>query len=214
MGNAMSRPMLLSRTDESPLGTMIAVADAAGLRLLEFHDRRRIDEAMARLRSTLGPIVPGESGVLDRVRGQMAEYFAGNRREFDLPLSPVGTPFRMTVWQALQKIPFGVTISYGELARRIGDVKAVRAVAQAIGQNFLAIVIPCHRVIGADGTLTGYGGGIDRKRWLLEHEARVAGVQNSCWVSSPAGHEPVNAAHSHRAKSASTVADSESLFAG
>lgn len=173
---------LLSRTADSPLGTVVAVVDDAGLRLLEFHDRRHIDVAMDRLTSTLRPIVPGNSPLLDRTLRQLDEYFAGTRRVFDLPLSPIGTPFRLRVWDALRKIPFGRTISYGELARRMGDVAATRAVAQANGQNFISIVIPCHRVIGADGTLTGYGGGLERKRWLLQHEARIAGREDSLWA--------------------------------
>jgi methylated-DNA-[protein]-cysteine S-methyltransferase len=113
----------------------------------------------------------------DRVRParvQIDEYFAGARTRFDLTLSAEGTAFQRTVWAELSRIPYGQTISYGELARRIGNPRAVRAVGLANGRNPLPIVVPCHRVIGADGSLTGFGGGIERKRWLLEHEARVA----------------------------------------
>jgi len=104
-------------------------------------------------------------------RGQLEEFFAGERREFSLALAPVGTPFQLAVWQALRAIPYGETISYGELSRRIGNPRAGRAVGLANGRNPLSIIVPCHRVIGADGTLTGYGGGLERKRFLLALEA-------------------------------------------
>ena len=105
----------------------------------------------------------------DAIR-QLGDYFAGSRRDFDLPLRPSGTDFQRRVWDALLQIPYGETWSYGELARRIGNPKGSRAVGLANGRNPISIVVPCHRVIGADGTLTGYGGGLDRKRWLLVHE--------------------------------------------
>lgn len=101
---------------------------------------------------------------------QLREYFNGTRKEFDLPLAGEGTVFQKTVWKALCDIPYGETINYGELARRIGQPKAARAVGLANGSNPISIVVPCHRVIGANGTLTGYGGGLPRKKWLLEHE--------------------------------------------
>ncbi|MDR1680771.1 MAG: methylated-DNA--[protein]-cysteine S-methyltransferase [Prevotellaceae bacterium] len=103
---------------------------------------------------------------------QLDEYFAGRRRSFDLPLAPSGTAFQRGVWQALAAIPYGQTISYLELARRIGNSKAVRAVGRANGQNKIVIIVPCHRVIGAHGTLVGYTGGLWRKEWLLKHEQR------------------------------------------
>jgi methylated-DNA-[protein]-cysteine S-methyltransferase len=103
---------------------------------------------------------------------QLAEYFAGSLQEFDVRLAPQGTEFQKKVWQELCRIPFGASISYGELARRLGKPAASRAVGRANGQNPISIIVPCHRVIGANGTLTGYGGGIERKKWLLEHEAR------------------------------------------
>lgn len=105
---------------------------------------------------------------------QLTEYFAGSRVAFDLPLAPRGTEFQRRVWDALREIPYGETISYAELARRIGQPSAMRAVGLANGRNPISIVVPCHRVIGADGSLTGYGGGIDRKRVLLDLEARVS----------------------------------------
>ena len=111
-----------------------------------------------------------KAGVLPSALRQLREYFAGKRRDFDLPLRAQGTAFQKTVWRNLCKIPFGVTWSYGELAKRIGQPSASRAVGMANGRNPISIIVPCHRVIGANGTLTGYGGGLDRKRWLLTHE--------------------------------------------
>lgn len=112
------------------------------------------------------------------VRAQLAEYFAGARRRFDLPLEfVVGTPFQQQVWRELLEIPCGETISYAELARRVGDPKATRAVGAANGRNPISIFAPCHRVIAADGKLTGYGGGLENKAWLLAHERRLAGME-------------------------------------
>jgi methylated-DNA-[protein]-cysteine S-methyltransferase len=113
---------------------------------------------------------PGKGGVLAEAKRQLDEYFAGTRESFDLPLAPEGTAFQQRVWRALLAIPYGTTCSYGELARAIGRPAASRAVGAANGKNPLAIVVPCHRVIGANGTLTGYGGGLPTKRWLLDHE--------------------------------------------
>ena len=107
------------------------------------------------------------------MRAQLADYFDGRRTGFDLPLAMQGTPFQLRVWRALQDIPYGETISYGEQARRIGRPADPRAVGQANGRNPIAVIVPCHRVIGADGSLTGYGGGVERKRQLLELEAGV-----------------------------------------
>lgn len=109
---------------------------------------------------------------------QLIQYFNGERRAFDLPLNQPGTPFQLGVWNELMLIPFAKTISYLELAKRTGDTKATRAVANANGRNNIAIIVPCHRVIGSNQTLVGYGGGLWRKKWLLEHEAKIAyGVQ-------------------------------------
>ena len=112
-----------------------------------------------------------DAGPLRAAQRELEEYFAGERREFSLALEPAGTPFQMRVWQALRAIPYGETISYGELARRIGNPRAVRAVGLANGRNPISIIVPCHRVIGANGTLTGYGGGLERKRFLLALES-------------------------------------------
>jgi methylated-DNA-[protein]-cysteine S-methyltransferase len=114
--------------------------------------------------------------VLRAAARELDEYFSGTRTEFSVPLAPRGTPFQQTVWRALCEIPYGTTTTYGALARRIGhDLTASRAVGLANGRNHIAVIVPCHRVIGADGTLTGYGGGLPRKRWLLDHEAQVPG---------------------------------------
>jgi methylated-DNA-[protein]-cysteine S-methyltransferase len=108
--------------------------------------------------------------ILARTRQQLSEYFDGSRTTFELPLEALGSAFEHRVWNAVRAIPYGVTTSYGELARRLGDVTATRAVGAANGKNPIPIIVPCHRVVGAKGDLTGFGGGLDRKRWLLEHE--------------------------------------------
>ena len=143
---------------EGPLGTMLAVVDEQGaLRRLEFQKGSRARR--------------GEASGCARVLAQLDEYFEGKRRDFDLPLAPEGTPFQTLVWRELCRIPFGSRISYAELARRIRKPDAVRAVGAANGANPIAVVIPCHRVVGSDGSLTGYGSGLPRKQWLLDHEA-------------------------------------------
>jgi methylated-DNA-[protein]-cysteine S-methyltransferase len=119
------------------------------------------------------------SPVLNQTIQQLDEYFAGIRKEFDLPLQASGTVFQQTVWKQLLLIPFAETITYLHLAKRLGNVKSIRAAASANGKNPLAIIIPCHRVVGADGKLTGYAGGLHRKQWLLEHEANASGKQSS-----------------------------------
>jgi len=111
--------------------------------------------------------------LLARAREQLTEYFAGTRTTFDLPLEAAGSLFERRVWGALRTIPYGTTVSYSELARRLGDVRATRAVGAANGKNPIPIIVPCHRVVGAHGELTGFGGGLDRKRWLLEHEGAL-----------------------------------------
>jgi AraC family transcriptional regulator of adaptative response/methylated-DNA-[protein]-cysteine methyltransferase len=156
---------------ESPLGPVLAGASDAGLCLLEYTDRRMLEANFERMRQRFGcAVVPGEHALLTQLRSELNEYFAGKRRVFTVPLSPQGTPFQEKVWNELRRILYGETISYEELARRIGQATARRAVAQANGMNRLCILIPCHRVIGKDGSLTGYGGGLWRKRLLLELE--------------------------------------------
>jgi len=172
---AATGAVLLARRLETPLGTMLALADDSGLRLLEFVDRRGLEREIAGLRRRLKcAIVPGENAVLDATARQLAEYFAGTRMGFDLPLAPVGSDFQRKVWSELGRIPPGSTRSYAEMAARVGVPKAARAIGRANGSNMLALVIPCHRVINADGTLCGYAGGLWRKQRLLEHERKHA----------------------------------------
>ena len=124
-----------------------------------------------------------DGGPLRDAREQLEEYFAGTRQEFSIPLDAAGTEFQQAVWQALREIPYGVAISYGELARRIGNPRAVRAVGLANGRNPISIIVPCHRVIGADGSLTGYGGGLERKRFLLALE-KCSAVNESALMAA------------------------------
>jgi AraC family transcriptional regulator of adaptative response/methylated-DNA-[protein]-cysteine methyltransferase len=157
----------------TPIAEMVAVATDTHLLMFEFERRHMYEAQLDRVRSLIGgDPVDGESPVFDAVRSQLDEYFRGDRREFDLPLHVPGTPFQMRVWDALRRIPCGTTTSYARLAESIGQPSAVRAVARANGDNRVAIIIPCHRVIGSDGSLVGYGGGLSRKKRLLELEAR------------------------------------------
>lgn len=156
---------------ETPLGPMVAGAGDDGVCLLEFGDPERFASQLASLqRHARCAVAPGDHAYLRQLRVQLAEYFDGVRRAFTVPLAPVGTPFQLAAWRALQTIPYGETRSYDAQARAIGRPTAVRAVARANGANRIAIVIPCHRVIGSDGKLRGYGGGLRRKEWLLNHE--------------------------------------------
>src|SRR5256886_4198670 len=167
-----SAPLLAERID-TPLGAMIAVADDDGLRLLEFIDRRATESELATLRKRLRTnVVPGKHRHLEAVRSQLADYFSGKSRKFNIPLAPVGSQFQMRAWKILQSIPVGETRSYSWMAKRLGDENARRAVGRANGTNMICIIIPCHRVIRADGTLCGYGGGLWRKKWLLDHQPR------------------------------------------
>jgi AraC family transcriptional regulator of adaptative response/methylated-DNA-[protein]-cysteine methyltransferase len=156
---------------DTPLGAMVAAVKDEGLCALEFADRSNLaDQLQALQRRFGGAVVPGAHALLDQLRAELREYFARSRREFTLPVVLSGTTFQENVWSALTRIPYGQTISYEELARRIGRPTARRAVALANGMNRIAILVPCHRVIGKDGTLTGYGGGLWRKRLLLQLE--------------------------------------------
>lgn len=166
---------LRARWLDTPLGGMLAIVSHAGLHLLEFVDRRALETELAAVRARAnGPIEPGEHEHLDHTAAQLAAYFAGTRTRFDLPLDIRGSDFQRRVWDRLLQIPFGETRSYSGLATQLGAPGASRAVGLANGKNQIAIIIPCHRVIRSDGTLCGYAGGIHRKRWLLDHEARFA----------------------------------------
>ena len=165
---------------ETPLGTMVAVADDEGLRLLEFTDRRALERELGILRQRLKTnVVPGEHAHLDAIRAQLAAYFAGKSLEFNVPLAPVGSDFQRRTWDMLRSIPVAETRSYSWMADQLGIAGARRAVGRANGTNMLCIIIPCHRVIRADGTLCGYGGGLWRKKWLLEHERKFAGASDA-----------------------------------
>jgi AraC family transcriptional regulator of adaptative response/methylated-DNA-[protein]-cysteine methyltransferase len=172
---AKTRGGLFAQRIETPLGAMIAVADDEGLRLLEFIDRRATERELSTLRKRLRTnVVPGEHRHLTVTRQQLDNYFSGKQLEFDIPLAPVGSDFQLRAWKILRSIPVGETRSYSWMAERLGDRNARRAVGRANGTNMICIVIPCHRVIRADGTLCGYGGGLWRKKWLLDHEQRFS----------------------------------------
>jgi len=150
---------------------MIAVADNNALYLVEFIGRKNLDREIQQLKlKTNSDITSGITAPLNSIQQELNQYFEGNLKEFKTPIDILGTPFQQQVWQELCKIPYGKTKSYAELAQAIGKPNAFRAVANANGCNQLAIIIPCHRVIHSDGKLGGYGGGIENKKWLLNHE--------------------------------------------
>lgn len=151
--------MNYSATMESPIGPLLLTCSATGLTSLQMGARAEREH---------------DHALLQQARKQLTEYFAGERTEFELPLEPQGTEFQREVWEQLRAIPYGETASYGQIAQRVGRPQASRAVGAANGANPIAIVVPCHRVIGADGSLTGFGGGLPRKQWLLQHERDVA----------------------------------------
>lgn len=163
--------MILHRRIESPAGPLIIAADGSGLRHIEFHQNRHPADR--------GDWQGGDNDLLQATEAQLHEYFDGKRRTFDLPLAPHGTDFQREVWQALARIPYGTTISYADLAQRVGKPTATRAVGAANGRNPLPIVLPCHRVIGADGTLTGFGGGLPVKELLLRLEGAMPEPQQA-----------------------------------
>ncbi len=169
---AVGSPVTVTRI-ETPLGPMLAGATEGGVCLLEFLDRRMIETQIERLKRLFkAPLVPGASRHFEVLADELQRYFAGDLRRFSVPLDMRGTEFQRMVWAGLLEIPYGATRSYAEQARLLGTPEAIRAVARANGDNRVAIVIPCHRVVGADGSLTGYGGGLWRKRWLLDLEQR------------------------------------------
>lgn len=156
---------------ETPLGPVFAAATREGICYLEFSDRRKLEDSYTQIRKRFGmPILPTTNSVLEMLRGELSCYFQGKQSYFNTQIDPRGTPFQERVWKQLRSIGHGETISYAQLAREIGQPTAMRAVARANGANPISIIIPCHRVIGQDGELTGYGGGLWRKRLLLELE--------------------------------------------
>jgi methylated-DNA-[protein]-cysteine S-methyltransferase len=154
---------------ESPIGELLLTGDGRALHGLSMQEGRRPLEVRPEW-------IRADEPFADAL-AQLGEYFEGRRREFDLPLATSGTPFQLRVWSALREIPYGSTASYGEIARRVGVPSASRAIGVANGLNPIAVIVPCHRVIGADGSLTGYGGGLERKRLLLDLEAGVLSFQ-------------------------------------
>lgn len=168
--------MIKTTIIETPLGEMAAAATKEGICLLEFTNRPALESEFNELALTFNETVKsGSNKHLRALKKQLKEYFKGKRKEFSLSLITPGTDFQRSSWDVLRKIPYGKTITYLEHAKLIKNPGAVRAVAAANGSNRIAIVIPCHRVIGSDGNLVGYGGGLDKKRWLIDHEKKYSG---------------------------------------
>jgi methylated-DNA-[protein]-cysteine S-methyltransferase len=158
---------VITHTIQTPVGPVSIQANDDAVTAVSFHN------------NDMAPVENGSSHpLIQKCAAQLQEYFEGKRKIFDLPLQQQGSAFQQNVWTQLLKIDYGKTVSYLELSKRIGDVKAIRAVGTTNGKNQIAIIVPCHRVIGSDGSLTGYAGGLWRKKWLLEHEGKFAnGVQ-------------------------------------
>lgn len=162
---------------ESPIGPLVAGATDEGVCMLEFADGRALRRQVAALRRRLNAgVVPGTNAHLDQLGAELSEYFDGQRSEFTVALQVAGTEFQKRVWNALRQIPFGRTCSYADIAEKLGRPTAVRAVGRANGDNPVGIIIPCHRVVASDGTLCGYGGGLWRKRFLLELEGQTSAL--------------------------------------
>lgn len=162
--------VLISRLT-TPLGAMFVCATENGICLLEFADRKMLETEFADLQKRLNAVIlTGENKHIIQAKKELEEYFEGQRTVFEVNLEPIGTDFQKTVWEGLHQIDYGKTRSYQQQSEHLGNPKAIRAVASANGMNKISIIIPCHRVIGKDGTLTGYGGGLERKKWLLMHE--------------------------------------------
>ncbi len=155
----------------TPIGNMMMAATKDGLCLLEFEpENMNGQDIVILLKRLKGNVVQGENDHVRQAKQELTEYFNGIRQKFDVALDPIGTDFQLRVWKGLQQIPYGTTVTYMDQTRSLGDLKAIRAVASANGKNKIAIIIPCHRVIGSNGKLTGYAGGMERKRWLLDLE--------------------------------------------
>ncbi len=157
-------------TMPSPVGELTLVADDTALRTISWNT----DEYGRDIEGDVVDVASDEHPMLALATHQLEEYFDGSRTEFDVPLAPEGTPFQQQAWSVLRSIPFGATMSYGEQAAALGDRKRARAVGAANGRNPIPIIVPCHRVVGSNGHLTGFGGGIDAKAWLLDHERVVS----------------------------------------
>jgi AraC family transcriptional regulator of adaptative response/methylated-DNA-[protein]-cysteine methyltransferase len=185
-GRSAAVRTVVTQTYESPLGPLVLGATEHGVCLLEFADRKALSRERSQLESAVGPLVPGSNRHLEGLAKELTSYFEGRLTDFTVPLDVVrGTPFQRQVWERLLQIPYGATVSYGELAASIGRPGAQRPVGSANGANCVAIVIPCHRVVQSDGQLRGYGGGLWRKQFLLDHEAAISG--RSPWRGSAHG---------------------------
>ncbi len=169
--------MISTTTIPSPVGELTVGVTERGVRYVLWEGETRpidiADDAVDGDGDGENADLATRARILDAVRTQLGEYFAGQRTEFDLPLDPIGTPFQLSAWQVLRTIPYGSTMSYGEQARTLGDPNKARAVGAANGRNPISIIVPCHRVVGSNGSLTGFAGGIGAKAWLLDHERRV-----------------------------------------
>lgn len=160
----------------TPLGDMVAGVSASGVHLLEFINPNRLEKQKQVLLKKANLVLSDEPHrIHDQLQGELDEYFDGERQDFTIPIVPTGTEFQMNVWRRLQEIPYGRTETYQEVTESLGDSNAIRAVAKTNGENPVAILIPCHRVIGKNGDLTGYAGGLDRKRKLINLERQAAG---------------------------------------
>jgi AraC family transcriptional regulator, regulatory protein of adaptative response / methylated-DNA-[protein]-cysteine methyltransferase len=169
-----STGQLRRTTVDTPLGSMAAVASEAAVHLLEFDTRSALTGELRQVERDFGRLESGTNAVLDLVRRQLSDYFTGRSATFKIPTVQHGSKFEEDVWEALKKIPPGQTRSYGDIADMIGQSDKSREVGQANGANKISIIVPCHRVIGSDGSLVGYGGGLWRKKWLLDHERQYA----------------------------------------
>jgi AraC family transcriptional regulator of adaptative response/methylated-DNA-[protein]-cysteine methyltransferase len=164
---------LISAEFDSPLGPMVAISDSKSLHLLEFSDMPRLDHSIEKLQTKLkSPITSGVSSPITSIKQELNSYFEGNLKEFKTPFSLIGTSFQKRAWKALINVPYGETRSYKEQAMAVKAPLASRAIGSANGANLLVIIVPCHRIISHDGSLGGYGGGLERKKWLIEHERK------------------------------------------
>lgn len=172
------KPEVIHMTElTTPLGPMLAGATSKGICVLEFTNRIRLEKEFSDLQKLLNAVMlPGRNQHLDQLENELKEYFDKKRKTFTLPLHVPGNEFSQSVWKTLQEIPYGKTCSYKEQADMMNNPKAIRAIAATNGKNRLAIIIPCHRVIGSNGSMTGYAGGIDKKIWLLRFERENSGI--------------------------------------
>lgn len=170
----LSSKILKSSWIETPLGFMVAAADEKALYFLEFVERQRLEQKMEKfcIKANVD-IVPGNTNIIESTESELKSYFAGKLKTFKIPLNLIGSPFQKSAWKELMHTPYGETRSYTDQATALEKPLAYRAVANANGANNIAIIIPCHRIINNDGKLGGYGGGIARKQWLLNHEQQM-----------------------------------------